>query len=401
MANESELPVWFDDFTITYTPALVVQENHYDPWGLNLAGIEKEGDYLYQYNSASEKQEDLLEQGYFYETDQTDLRGYDPQLGRFRAVDVLADQMSGITPYQFSFNNPVMFSDPRGDMPSPLIGAVIGGAVGGVIGGLVSKQNGGSFWSGFAVGATIGAGIGAGAGYALDKMASSQTASWQAAHATRSGELGWGTRGVQGADVASVAGGGAEIGVLDPLVGRAAAGAGSWSQQFLQQTIPVLFVLEVEMPQTYAHIRDAQSAGYPRLLTRDDPALNNKKRDKALKFIPTFPGFYRDEYPFASTVEHNLQPSVRHVPDWEQWLQGGQLSVFYGTNNIQTGDQFYVQPIPRGGLAPQMVPPGVQVPKQYLQPAPVRANPQPSFLEKIIKWLWPVIRQNPVLRTQK
>jgi hypothetical protein len=32
--------VWFDDLAISHTEALIVQENHYDPWGLSLAGIE-------------------------------------------------------------------------------------------------------------------------------------------------------------------------------------------------------------------------------------------------------------------------------------------------------------------------------------------------------------------------
>ena len=32
----------FDDLVLTTEPPLVVQENHYDPWGLNLVGIETE-----------------------------------------------------------------------------------------------------------------------------------------------------------------------------------------------------------------------------------------------------------------------------------------------------------------------------------------------------------------------
>jgi hypothetical protein len=79
VANESSTDVWFDDLEITYTPGLIVQEQHYDPWGLTLAGIEKEGDYPYQFNSGSEKQKNASGQGYFY---QTDFRDYDPQLGK-------------------------------------------------------------------------------------------------------------------------------------------------------------------------------------------------------------------------------------------------------------------------------------------------------------------------------
>ena len=52
--------------------------------------------------------------GYFYETD---WRGYDPQLGRFKAVDALADFIPSISPYQFAFNNPISLNDPTGLAP--------------------------------------------------------------------------------------------------------------------------------------------------------------------------------------------------------------------------------------------------------------------------------------------
>ena len=53
--------------------------------------------------------------GYFYETD---WRGYDPQLGRFKAVDALASLFSGVTPYNFSLNNPIKYNDPTGLAPN-------------------------------------------------------------------------------------------------------------------------------------------------------------------------------------------------------------------------------------------------------------------------------------------
>lgn len=112
--NESELPVWFDDVEISHQEALIVQENHYDPFGLNLVGIGKVGNNSYQYNSQSEKQADPTGSGYFYETP---LRQYDPQLGRFNGVDVLADEYVSLTPYQYGGNNPILFSDPTGAMP--------------------------------------------------------------------------------------------------------------------------------------------------------------------------------------------------------------------------------------------------------------------------------------------
>ena len=48
---------------------------------------------------------------------ETDFRRYDAQLGRFHGIDVLAETMNNITPYHYSFNNPVMLNDPSGLMP--------------------------------------------------------------------------------------------------------------------------------------------------------------------------------------------------------------------------------------------------------------------------------------------
>jgi RHS repeat-associated protein len=45
-------------------------------------------------------------------------RKYDAQIGRFTGVDMLAEKYAGINPYQFGYNNPVMFNDPSGDQAS-------------------------------------------------------------------------------------------------------------------------------------------------------------------------------------------------------------------------------------------------------------------------------------------
>ena len=41
--NYSEQNVWFDDFRIVAVEEMVVQENHYDPFGQNLVDIELTG----------------------------------------------------------------------------------------------------------------------------------------------------------------------------------------------------------------------------------------------------------------------------------------------------------------------------------------------------------------------
>jgi RHS repeat-associated protein len=46
-----------------------------------------------------------------------DFRNYDPVLGRMNGVDPMAAKYSGLSPYNYSFNNPVGFNDPNGADP--------------------------------------------------------------------------------------------------------------------------------------------------------------------------------------------------------------------------------------------------------------------------------------------
>jgi hypothetical protein len=58
VANESDVEVWFDEVEVAHTPGLVVQENRYPPFGLNLVGLEQQGqpDFKFQFNG-KERQE--------------------------------------------------------------------------------------------------------------------------------------------------------------------------------------------------------------------------------------------------------------------------------------------------------------------------------------------------------
>lgn len=93
----------------------LLQENHYDPWGLNLTDIEKAYTNAdrYQYNAQTEKAT-LPNGSYDYDTD---FRQYDPQTGRFKTIDPLADFYGSISPFSFGYNNPVSFNDPLGLFP--------------------------------------------------------------------------------------------------------------------------------------------------------------------------------------------------------------------------------------------------------------------------------------------
>ena len=110
--NQDTEPVYFDELELRVerTPTLVItQEHHYYPFGMNMTGIERDGELKYQFNGMVEK-----EQAFGLELYETPFRSYDAQLGRFWQVEPLADIYCGISLYQFGYNNPVSFNDPSG-----------------------------------------------------------------------------------------------------------------------------------------------------------------------------------------------------------------------------------------------------------------------------------------------
>jgi len=91
----------------------VMQENHYDPFGMALAGQTYtdpsqtvKNDYLY---NGKELQSDLSLDWYDYGA-----RFYDATLGRFHTQDPLSEKYTSWTPYNYVFNNPTSMTDPTG-----------------------------------------------------------------------------------------------------------------------------------------------------------------------------------------------------------------------------------------------------------------------------------------------
>jgi RHS repeat-associated protein len=163
VANESDQAVWFDEVSVSVTPSMIVQETHYDPWGLELAGIERRNNPEHPHKfQGKELSEDLS----LYLMD-FGARYYDPVLGRWHTVDP-ADQFG--SPYLAMGNNPVVSIDPDGKeiITAILIGAAIGAAVSGATYTATALAagsfNGRSFVRSLAfgaVGGAIGGGLGA------------------------------------------------------------------------------------------------------------------------------------------------------------------------------------------------------------------------------------------------
>ena len=129
VVNETGQDVWFDNFRVLSQGSLLVQETHYDPWGLELTGIGyeyagvKKNKYLY---NGKELIEDNSLQYYDYGA-----RMYDPAIGRWGVVDPLSEQMRRHSLYNYAFDNPIRFIDPDGMAPiEPNGGVTFNGYVG-------------------------------------------------------------------------------------------------------------------------------------------------------------------------------------------------------------------------------------------------------------------------------
>jgi RHS repeat-associated protein len=97
--NYSAKNVWFDDVRVVTVEEMVVQVNHYDPWGQHLPELELPGkpEHLSQFTG-----QPRLREG---ETEWSDFgaRYYDARLGRWHAPDPVQQQFS---PYAALGNSP-------------------------------------------------------------------------------------------------------------------------------------------------------------------------------------------------------------------------------------------------------------------------------------------------------
>lgn len=112
VVNETNDDVWFDNMMVMSVSSPIIQEIHYDPWGLELTGIgetyggAKNNPFLF---NGKEYVEDLNYMQYDFGA-----RMYDPAIGRWSGPDPLAEKAPNLTPFRFGFNNPVSFTDPTG-----------------------------------------------------------------------------------------------------------------------------------------------------------------------------------------------------------------------------------------------------------------------------------------------
>jgi len=108
--NPTMVDIYFDDVTFSFLPSPIVDVADYFPFGLRFNEGQRGGvvgqPFLF---NGKELQDELNLNWYDYGA-----RMYMPEIGRWGVVDPLAAKAPNLTPYRYSFNNPVNFVDPDG-----------------------------------------------------------------------------------------------------------------------------------------------------------------------------------------------------------------------------------------------------------------------------------------------